>query len=129
MFSGGYSIQYNFRNRWYDSTTVRVRRLAKYYVPINVKPHFPLDPPPRHNLVTSLYQSCSGGMLQMYILLHCGLQLKWVLTKNDSASDNIHSHFKNDHGLDNGKAIYQCSMVRQRCQCSYGVFSLSPEHS
>ena len=32
-------------------------------------------------LVTSLYYSCASGMLWMYFLLHCGLQLKWLLTK------------------------------------------------
>ncbi len=41
MFSGGYSIW----NRWYDSTTARARCLAKYYVPINVKPRIPPPPP------------------------------------------------------------------------------------
>ena len=32
------------------------------------------------------------------MLLRCGPQLEWVLTENDCASINIHSHFETEHG-------------------------------
>ena len=34
----------------------------------------------------------------MQFLLRCGPQLEWVLTENDCASINIHSHFETEHG-------------------------------
>ena len=34
----------------------------------------------------------------MQFLLRCGPQLEWVVTENDCASINIHSHFETEHG-------------------------------